>query len=165
MTVWSQLFKNLLDNTTEKSEWHALTRQKSEQEFGELEGSSSNKTSSSAVSKESKQSELKTNNKSLSTRYDSPQPKPNWVVTRPTDTDYYIGIGSSEKNGIDYAKKAKSEALNDLASEITVSISSEMKSSVIEKSGMLTEDIHPEIRRTTQAHLEGFETIDVWSDE
>ena len=40
-----------------------------------------------------------------------------------------------------------------------------MESSVIEKSGMLTEDIHSEIRRTTQAHLEGFETVDVWSDE
>ena len=47
------------DDTTEKSERHALTRQRSEQEFGELEGSLSNKTSSSAVSKESKQSELK----------------------------------------------------------------------------------------------------------
>ncbi|WP_234408467.1 hypothetical protein [Marinilabilia salmonicolor] len=39
--------------------------------------------------------------------------KPKWVKKRPSEREYYIGIGMAYKNGhtgLDYAKKARAEA-------------------------------------------------------
>ena len=50
--------------------------------------------------------------------------KPEWVKEHPVSSNYYIGVGSISKNGqsLNYREQAKKNALNDLASEISVTI-------------------------------------------
>ena len=92
---------------------------------------------------------------------------PDWVTNRPIDNEFYIGIGhaSKIKGSNDHIEKATSEALKNLASEITVNISGEVVSSMIEKSGILEEELKSKIRSTTEAELEGYELVDQWQDK
>jgi hypothetical protein len=92
---------------------------------------------------------------------------PDWVTNRPIDNEFYIGIGhaSKIKGSNDHIEKATSEALKNLASEITVNISGEVVSSMIEKSGMLEEELKSKIRSTTEAELEGYELVEQWQDK
>jgi hypothetical protein len=54
-----------------------------------------------------------------------PDLRPEWVKTRPFRPGVYTGIGSAPKvgTGADHQSQAKYQALNDLASEISVTIS------------------------------------------
>ncbi len=92
---------------------------------------------------------------------------PDWVTNRPINNEFYIGIGhaSKIKGSNDHIEKATSEALKNLASEITVNISGEVVSSMIEKSGMLEEELKSKIRSTTEAELEGYELVEQWQDK
>ncbi|MEA2096445.1 MAG: LPP20 family lipoprotein [Candidatus Cloacimonadota bacterium] len=92
---------------------------------------------------------------------------PNWVTNRPIDKEFYIGIGhaSKIKGSNDHIEKATSEALKNLASEITVNISGEVVSSMIEKSGILEEELKSKIRSTTEAELDGYELVEQWQDK
>ncbi len=92
---------------------------------------------------------------------------PEWVASRPIDNNYYIGIGvaSKAKKSSDHIQIAKDNALKNLASEITINISGEVLSNVIEKSGVLEEEIKSSIQTSTQAELEGFEIIDTFEDK
>jgi len=92
---------------------------------------------------------------------------PSWVKERPIDKDYYIGIGiaSKQDDNRDYIQFAKDAALKNLASEITVNINSEVVSSMIEKSGVLEEEIRARIESTTKAELEEYELVDTWEDK
>ena len=54
-----------------------------------------------------------------------PAPRPSWVSSKPINSGMYSGIGMAYKSaGADYIAMAKNNALNDLASEISVNISS-----------------------------------------
>ncbi|MCK5051545.1 MAG: LPP20 family lipoprotein [Candidatus Cloacimonetes bacterium] len=92
---------------------------------------------------------------------------PDWVTNRPIDNEFYIGIGhaSKVKGSSDHIERATSEALKNLASEITVNISGEVISSMIEKSGILEEELKSKIRSTTEAELEGYELVEQWQDK
>jgi len=92
---------------------------------------------------------------------------PDWVTNRPIDNEFYIGIGhaSKIKGQNDHIEKAASEALKNLASEITVNISGEVVSSMIEKSGLLEEELKSKIRSTTEAELENYELVEQWQDK
>ena len=89
---------------------------------------------------------------------------PDWVEKRPVDPAYYIGIGVAVKSGDgkEYLQSAKQAALSDLASEITVNISSELIDIAIEQSGLSEEEVYREIRATTAAELEGYELVDTY---
>ena len=65
--------------------------------------------------------------------------EPNWVKERPVSNRYFIGIVSADKNNKDYRTVAKAEALNDLASEISVTISSELIDIMVEYTGFSEE--------------------------
>ncbi len=92
--------------------------------------------------------------------------KPAWVKKRPISRFHYLGIAMAPKSGInrDYTEKAKNSALNDLASEITVNISGETITLLIEQYGMLEQEVKSEIRSSTEANLEGYELVDTWED-
>lgn len=92
---------------------------------------------------------------------------PDWVTNRPIDKEFYIGIGhaSKVKDSNDHIEKATSDALKNLASEITVNISGEVVSSMIEKSGILEEELKSKIRSTTEAELEEYELVEQWQDK
>ena len=97
----------------------------------------------------------------------SAQSKPAWINERPVQNDYYIGIGAADKgNGsLDYRQIAKENALQDLSSEITVNISSQVVVNLIESSSQVEEDLKSQIRSTTKANLEGYELVDSWENE
>jgi len=92
--------------------------------------------------------------------------KPDWVTKRPVDNNYYIGIGYVQKKGdyTDYRQQAKQAALSDLASEITINISSDLVDVAVEQSGLSSEQIRQEIRTRTEADLEGYELVENYED-
>ncbi|MCF7858379.1 MAG: LPP20 family lipoprotein [Candidatus Cloacimonetes bacterium] len=92
---------------------------------------------------------------------------PDWVKNKPIDNQFYIGIGHAVKikDNNDHIEKATHNALKNLASEITINISGEVVSSMIEKSGMLEEELKSKIRSTTEAELEGYELVEQWQDK
>lgn len=88
---------------------------------------------------------------------------PDWVIKRPISKAYYIGISVVKKSITrDYIQSGKSNALNDLSSEITVNISSELVDIMIERSGLSEEETRSEIHSSTKANLEGYELVDTW---
>ena len=93
--------------------------------------------------------------------------KPDWVTKHPTSKLYYIGIAVIKKSpdNKDYIQKAKDAALNNLASQIAVNISSEIFQAIIEGSGMVEDVLKKHIQTSTKAELEGFELVDTWEDK
>tara|TARA_Y100001970_G_scaffold140892_1_gene173539 strand:+ start:2628 stop:3992 length:1365 start_codon:yes stop_codon:yes gene_type:complete len=90
----------------------------------------------------------------------------NWVSKRPVNRAYYIGIGMVKKaTSENYVQSAKNNALNDLASEISINISSELVDVMIEQSGMSEEQSRSEIQALTKAELEEYELIDTWEND
>jgi len=93
-------------------------------------------------------------------------PKPYWLINHPVDANYYIGIGSASKNQSDAEaqKSAQDLALADMASQITVKITSDIVTTLIEK-GEITEDEYLATARSqAMADLEGHELVDTWQD-
>ena len=86
--------------------------------------------------------------------------EPTWVQSRPVSQQYFIGIGSADKTSSGYRNRAKADALNDLASEISVSINSELIDVMTEYSGFSEEYARSEIRMSTKDDLEGYERYD-----
>ena len=93
--------------------------------------------------------------------------KPDWVNKRPIDNNSYIGIGVAEKDTetSEYIQKAKNRALREIASEITVTISSATLNQILEKAGVVKEEFESQIQSSTQAQLEGYELVDTWEDK
>ena len=93
--------------------------------------------------------------------------QPKWMKTRPTSSEYFIGIGSSKRTSdkSEYQKIAKSRALDDLSSEITSTISSEVLDVIVLKSGVTHEEAKIEINMSTQAELEDYEIVDTYKDK
>ena len=93
-------------------------------------------------------------------------PKPAWLIEHPVNPNYYIGIGSASKNqyGAEAQKSAQDLALADLASQITVKITSDIVTTLIER-GAITEDEYLATARSeAMADLEGHELVDTWQD-
>jgi hypothetical protein len=65
----------------------------------------------------------------------------------------------------DYIEIAKNNALNDLASQIRVTITSSIIRDVFEKAGVLEEEFNSHIQSTTRAEIEGYELVDTWEDK
>jgi len=93
--------------------------------------------------------------------------KPEWVEKHPIIPEYYIGIGLSTKNTSksNYLKKAKDNALNNLASQIKIDISSEFINNVTSNSGSIKQDIKSQIQTSLKEELEGYELVDTWENK
>jgi hypothetical protein len=92
-------------------------------------------------------------------------PEPDWVENRPQTNMYYIGIGSAKKAGLSpnaYRSNAKNAALNALASDISVDISSSSVMSTIETDYDLSETYERTIKASSDKYIEGYETVDNW---
>lgn len=91
---------------------------------------------------------------------------PQWVQARPTSQIYYVGIGSARKtadpNG--YMQAAKQSALADLASDISINISSNSVLSAFETQQRFFEDYSSTIKADAQKELEGYEIVETWED-
>ncbi|UTW61447.1 LPP20 family lipoprotein [bacterium SCSIO 12741] len=94
-------------------------------------------------------------------------PGPEWVQRRPIDTDYYIGIGRSNKkiNPSDYAQIAKRNALQDLVSEIEVKVESNSLLKQLETQTSFEERFLQSVRVQSAATISDYEQVDQWEDE
>jgi hypothetical protein len=94
-------------------------------------------------------------------------PRPDGVRSRPIVPGYYIGIGWSQKtsNVHQYQQAAKQNAFSDLASEISVSISSNSVLHAFESKLGFNEDFSSTIQARTQEELAGFDIVDTWEDQ
>jgi hypothetical protein len=93
--------------------------------------------------------------------------QPSWVTKRPIDPVYYIGIGAAQKTkgSTDYIQKAKDNALNDLASGITVTVSSEIMRKVVETNASIEDNFKSQIQTSAKAELEGVEWVDTYDGD
>ncbi|NNK80359.1 MAG: LPP20 family lipoprotein, partial [Flavobacteriales bacterium] len=94
-------------------------------------------------------------------------PVPSWVSSRPITSFHYIGIGKASKRGTpdEYQTIARRNALNDMASEIEVTVNSNSLLYTLERNDMLTESFSESIITRSNLRLEGFEVSDDYSDE
>ncbi len=87
--------------------------------------------------------------------------KPEWVVSRPIDNAYYIGISVSNKlnNPLGYRDEAKRSALNELASEIEVTVNSNSMLYSVEKQGQLQDEFRSFTQLKTNTQIENAELV------
>lgn len=92
---------------------------------------------------------------------------PEWVTQKPVSSSYYIGIGSASKNlnPDNYIQAAKQNALNDLASEIKVTIKSNSILYSLERRGSFDEDYLSTTKLNSTLNLSGFELVDNYTDD
>ncbi len=90
--------------------------------------------------------------------------KPDWVLSRPIDGAYYIGIGVASKMQfpLNFHEEAKRQALNELASEIEVNVNSNSMLFSLEQNGELKEEFKSFTKLTTNTSIKNFEQVDVY---
>ena len=92
--------------------------------------------------------------------------QPSWVTKKPIQDDYYIGIGYSEKKPDNsHINIAKKQALQNIASEIKITVSSQSVASVIETNEQIEETFQQDIISSTEADLQNYELIDSWENK
>jgi LPP20 lipoprotein len=96
-----------------------------------------------------------------------PTAAPEWVGSRPHNSGYYIGIGTSSKTAqpLDYQAIAKKNALNDLASEISVRVQGETFLNSLEVNKNFSEEFISTISTTTDEKIEDYEIAGQWESD
>jgi hypothetical protein len=92
---------------------------------------------------------------------------PQWVKERPISTDHYIGIAVVKKDNsqTNYMQLAKNQALQDLCSEISISISSNSVLHQFENNTSFKEEFEANIRTSLVQDLEGYEMLGSWDNK
>ncbi|MDX1903613.1 MAG: LPP20 family lipoprotein [Thermonemataceae bacterium] len=92
------------------------------------------------------------------------KPKPEWVLAKPISSSYYIGIGFSSNKIPNYQQAAKSNALEDLLSEIKVNISSTSVLYQMDKKNSFKDEYESVVRNTIKNEIEDFEIVDSYEN-
>lgn len=90
--------------------------------------------------------------------------RPGWIQQRPISSIYYIGIGSASVRQPEYQEAAKKNALQDLISEIRVSVSATSFLYQLDRGGSFREEYESNIKTTVTAEIENFEMVDTYQD-
>lgn len=92
--------------------------------------------------------------------------KPDWLSAKPFPSGYYTGIGHSlkERTG-NYIQIAKKSALDDLVSEIKVTVSSTSVLSQLDVDKKFHERFEQIIQTEAAEEIEEFELVDAWEDQ
>lgn len=90
----------------------------------------------------------------------SQTPKPEWTVMKPTDPSYYIGIGVSpiQRDG-SHLQRAKSNALSDLASEISVEVNATSLLYQMEQNQRFREEFRAQTELNSLESVDGYELV------
>ncbi|MES2560968.1 MAG: LPP20 family lipoprotein [Bacteroidota bacterium] len=93
--------------------------------------------------------------------------KPDWVYNRPTNELYYVGVGIASKinNPFDYQQIAKKNALNDLVSEIKVTVSANSVLSQFQDNKQFKQQFESDVKITALNTIEEFNVVDSWEDK
>ncbi len=94
-------------------------------------------------------------------------PPPEWVGNRPHSASHYIGIGSCSKfsQPYDYQTIAKKNALNDLASEISVRVQGQTFLNSLEVNKSFSEEFISNVSTSTDARIEEYEIAGSWENK
>ena len=94
-------------------------------------------------------------------------PAPEWVGNRPQSPSYYIGVGSCSKfsQPYDYQTIAKKNALNDLASEISVRVQGQTFLNSLEVNRSFSEEFISNVSTSTDAKIEEYEIAGTWENK
>jgi hypothetical protein len=94
-------------------------------------------------------------------------PAPEWVGNRPHSSSHYIGIGSCSKfaQPYDYQTIAKKNALNDLASEISVRVQGQTFLNSLEVNKSFSEEFISNVTTSTDAKIEDYEIAGTWENK
>jgi hypothetical protein len=90
--------------------------------------------------------------------------RPDWVNARPVTNVDYIGIGSCPKSRTDYQETAKKNALNDLASEISVTVEGNSLLYTLDRKYKFDEEFTSTITTRTKERIAGYELVDSYDD-
>jgi len=98
---------------------------------------------------------------------ENPKVKPAWLLERPVNSAYYIGIGTCSKisQPLDYQAIAKKLALNDLATEISVKVEGQTFFNTMEVNKAFSENFTSNISTSSNEQLEDFEVAGVYEDK
>lgn len=93
--------------------------------------------------------------------------KPSWIQSRPLTESAYVGIGMASKlhQPEEYTAIAKKNALQDLASEISVSVNANSVLYQLEQDNRFQEQFQQSIRTETAMDLEGYRIVGQWENE
>lgn len=93
--------------------------------------------------------------------------RPAWVLQRPIEPGYYVGIGVVRKAGdsFDYLEQAKKNALNDLVSQIQVTVQANSIQSQLERNRVFSDEFRSFTRLSSNVAIESYETVATWQNE
>tara|TARA_R110001583_G_scaffold61505_1_gene181640 strand:- start:611 stop:2002 length:1392 start_codon:yes stop_codon:yes gene_type:complete len=89
---------------------------------------------------------------------------PKWVKNRPISSEYYIGISVVKKGMENYMQLAKNKALRDLASQISINISSNSVLHQFEDNTGFKEEFESQVKTSLVQELEGYELVASWNN-
>ncbi|MFT5750394.1 MAG: hypothetical protein ACI93S_001675 [Ancylomarina sp.] len=89
---------------------------------------------------------------------------PKWVKNRPVSSEYYIGISVVKKGVDNYMQLAKNKALQDLASQISIHISSNSVLHQFEDNTGFKEEFESQVKTSLVQELEGYELVASWNN-
>ncbi|MPQ45510.1 hypothetical protein GCQ56_00695 [Marinifilum sp. N1E240] len=92
---------------------------------------------------------------------------PKWVKERPITPDYFVGIAVVKKDvsQTNYIQLAKSQALHDLCSEISISISANSVLQQFEDETQFKEEFQSNIQTNLAQEIEGYEIVGSWDNK
>lgn len=92
---------------------------------------------------------------------------PAWVSQRPVNDAYYIGIGivNKQTGTTNYQATAKKEALNDLISEIKVTVSSNSVLQQMQNNAEFKQQFESQVKVTALNEIENYEVAGSWENE
>ena len=93
--------------------------------------------------------------------------QPEWVSKTPLKSNYFIGVGGAEKisGSSGHIQKARDRALEQIASGIAVTITSEASQKLLDQAGIVKEKFEITITSMARAELQGYELVDSWENE
>lgn len=89
---------------------------------------------------------------------------PKWVKTHPINEFGYAGVGMAKTTEKDYMNLAKNRALADLASGISINISSSSLLNMIEDNGEIQEYFEETIHTNISTYLGKYRLVDTWNN-
>lgn len=95
------------------------------------------------------------------------KPMPNWLQSRPNSSLYFIGIGGVKKNGTPdyYMKASRQDALSDMASSISTSISSVSVVSRVDNSSGYAESFSENVKSKAEEIFQDAELVEQFQTE
>lgn len=94
-------------------------------------------------------------------------PPPAWTHMHHSDPDYFIGVGHSPVNKKDnmHVERARKDALNELASEISVNIFSSNVLITLVTNDKIYDEFNSLINARVRTDIEGYEVVDSYKDK